>query len=595
MKRIQHVIVGIFLLMLWMAGQMSTPNLNRPTALGGDTSFTPVVDGTKAPEHAPEQPDVSDVAQKVAGRSDRQHLDNWTVLVYLSADNNLDNFAFEVINDLESVGPTPAVNVIVFVDYLSYPVSGARCYNITFDADLTQINSPIIYTLSEPNMGDPETLEDFIFLGQYYAPAQRYLLIFSDHGHSFQSVCSDYTNFDRLTPDEIATALSNSSLEYIDVVAFEACLMQHLEVVYELRDLTDYVVASEEWMSLNGFPHEDWLADLVADPDTSPLELSEILVDRYLEAYGPGGRYYSDSMTFPTISAVDTNAIDTVAQRLDDLTTALLPESNLQTYFESLCIARAATQSYVVPFYTDLGDFAAETILSATEHLHIATLAQHLQHDVDQSVIFEGHFSGVRDSTGLGFGFTTYGSLPLALLADTQWDEFMSAFCAIGETPATAPLLRANYGVRHGYLDGKTDEFYFLFTPTSAGTFTFRIESAWGIDEDLDFYLYDAGMNELVSSATTDTSTEVISYYIGLFFPFFPPTYILKVVSSNYGSIIYGKAVVRFSVVHLSLAVILFDLYIYIILFLLAGYILVFFVIFRYYRLSKIRPRPDPS
>ena len=80
---------------------------------------------------------------------------DWTYMVYLDADNNLDSYGLADINEMEhgySSSVSSDVNVIVFIDR---EYSGAKTYRIIEDHNLYSIASPILTTgfPSEPNMG----------------------------------------------------------------------------------------------------------------------------------------------------------------------------------------------------------------------------------------------------------------------------------------------------------------------------------------------------------------------------------------------------------------------------------------------------------
>ena len=50
----------------------------------------------------------------------------WTVMVYLDADNNLESAGIDDINEMEIVGSTTEVNVVVQVDRIPYSVLAAN-------------------------------------------------------------------------------------------------------------------------------------------------------------------------------------------------------------------------------------------------------------------------------------------------------------------------------------------------------------------------------------------------------------------------------------------------------------------------------------
>jgi hypothetical protein len=429
----------------------------------------------------------------------------------------LEAAAFQDLNSMELVGSTLDAVILVYVDFKSATSghgAGAECYYVTKDANMNRINSTILPTSlpTEPNMGDPDTLLQFITFGQSYLPADHYLLVLWDHGGGFYGVCLDETSGnDRLLPAEISDVLSNGAVQRFDIVAFDACLMGQLEVAYELRNDTNLIVFSEESIPESGFPYEKFLQDLADHWYWTCAELANSMITRYNEAYAAGGTYYNPAIpeTLICLSAVNGSRVSEAAGALDFLIHALLTSTNLRDNYESMCAARGATQSFSWPDFMDLGDFAWQlhaALLSAA----LSDSALILQTAAAAAVYREQHLAGLPGATGLGLAFSTHHGTPLELLTDTSYEEFMQAFEGIGNTSAAAlPLSSA--GTHYGYLDGKGDDVYFRFTPDTSTVFTLRLDSIQEYDEDFDLYLYDSSLNELRASEGY-TSTELIEY-----------------------------------------------------------------------------------
>ena len=91
--------------------------------------------------------------------------------------------------------------------------------------------------LGELDMGDWQTLRDFVEWGTGEFPADYYCLIIWDHGTGWQIraaaatpeykyVVVDDTSSSEMNVTEIPQALANVN---IDIIAFDACLMQQIE------------------------------------------------------------------------------------------------------------------------------------------------------------------------------------------------------------------------------------------------------------------------------------------------------------------------------------------------------------------------------
>ncbi|GAG28789.1 unnamed protein product, partial [marine sediment metagenome] len=237
----------------------------------------------------------------------------WTVMVYLDADNNLESAGIDDINEMEIVGSTTDVNIVVQVDRIPYSVLAAnnegylddisnsnwtttRRYYITQDFDPYQISSDLKSDLGELNMGDPQTLIDFTSWAVTEYPAKKYLLVIWNHGGGFRSPAyttrdiawDDTSGGDKITMPELEYALSAISAQIgkkIDIVGMDACLMAMTEVAYQIKDHTDILVASEENEPGDGWPYDTILGQLVVNPTTSPEQLATDIVDKYIYSY----------------------------------------------------------------------------------------------------------------------------------------------------------------------------------------------------------------------------------------------------------------------------------------------------------------------
>lgn len=529
-------------------------------------------------------------------------LSEWTVLVYLDGDNDLEENAFNDFNAMELVGSTTDVKILVLVDFWdgnAAPFTGTKCYEVTYDTDLQSINSWELVTSfpNEANMGSGNTLRDFVIFGQSYAPAKHFLLVIWNHGEGCYGLCVDDTNHDFLTLRELNQALIDPLTYYLDIVAFDACLMGQLETGYELRNATDIVVFSEEGIPLTGFPYEDILLNLTLYPSATPFQLAESMVNYYVSAYSAGGRYFDPQIDFACLSAIETSQLHNVAMHLHTLINELMnPLQTTPAIYELICLARKYTQGFTSAVFMDLGGFASqladafsnETDSPYTEFYH---LAMNLSLAIESAIIAESHLFGVPHATGLGLTFGSYGSTQLALADYTSWDEFMDYFLSAGSSFYDALFIDA-FAEHYGYLDGCQDSVWFAITPNVSGYFTFDMTAVW--DEyvtDFDLYLYDSNGNELSASYSPESS-ETISHYLttGL-------SYYLEIYS--YGNDYLGAGVFQLSIYSQSSPTTPFDpgavtLFALIIIGTVGGIIAIIFLI-AYSTQRRITPAPSPS
>lgn len=103
---------------------------------------------------------------------------NWTVLVYLAGDNNLDAAGVVDLREMKSVGSSEAVNVVVQFDRAGHEGTTKR-YRLRKG---TQLAADVVQDLGETNSGDPAVLYDFLAWGIKTYPAQHYLVVLWNHG-----------------------------------------------------------------------------------------------------------------------------------------------------------------------------------------------------------------------------------------------------------------------------------------------------------------------------------------------------------------------------------------------------------------------------
>ncbi len=100
---------------------------------------------------------------------------DWTVMIYMDGDNNVESYALMDLAELETVGSSADVEMVVLLDTYGE------------EANLLHVESPassIVESWDEPNMGDPATLTAFIDRAEYLYPADKYALVMWDQSSS---------------------------------------------------------------------------------------------------------------------------------------------------------------------------------------------------------------------------------------------------------------------------------------------------------------------------------------------------------------------------------------------------------------------------
>lgn len=222
----------------------------------------------------------------------------WTFMVYMCADNDLENFGVDDFLEMASVGSDANINIIVQMDrsngYDARYEDWKSCKRYKITAGATPTSAAAVQDLGETNMGDPAVLTDFINWAATNYPANKYALILWDHGDGWRgekqatakAVCNDGSSGDVLYTREVRQALANATTK-VNLIGFDACLMSMVEVAYELRAAGPTVmVASEEVEPGEGYPYNTIMSALKSTPTMTPATLATTIVEKYYASYG---------------------------------------------------------------------------------------------------------------------------------------------------------------------------------------------------------------------------------------------------------------------------------------------------------------------
>ncbi len=310
-------------------------------------------------------------------------------MVYLDADNNLESAGIDDMNEMEKVGSTDDVNIVVQMDRIEgYDTSNGdwtdtRRFRMEEDNDDTMINSPELENLGETNMGDPEVLIDFVKWSVDNYPAKKYVLVLWDHGGAFRGICFDDTvpglpegEYDAINMTELNYAAEQIyqvvGNKRIDLWGFDACLMAQVAVQYELKDFVKVGVSSGYNEPGDGWPYDLILQPLVDDPGMDERELSRIIVDEYIHSYEDGAED-PDDYPMVTQAAFDMYKFGNLIMLLDQFSEELAsrgPAGSLD-YLTQTYLARKNANSYDMAnvFTYDLTGYPLYDVIDFTKKL----------------------------------------------------------------------------------------------------------------------------------------------------------------------------------------------------------------------------------
>lgn len=357
----------------------------------------------------------------------------WTIMVYLAADNDLEPFAMQDINEMESAILPEGVNVIVGIDRApGYDTSNgdwtdSRAGIIQRDTSTSLIGSTL-YSFGELDMGDPATLTAFIDLAAYVRPADNYALIIWDHGSGTGGVCvDDSSGQDNLSLEEISNAIRDSNPGRASIVGFDACLQGMVEQAHALDGLADWLVASEQLVPGEGWNYRSWLTDAFASgANANANTVTQAAVRSF------GDNYVFDSDV--TLSSVDLTRLSRLEGALQAFTSAA--QSATAGDWAAIDAAMQQAQRFDGADSVDLGAFA-ENLSAGSVGVALGACADGLVNALD--AVVTARTANDPGATGLSiywpeyrpYDFSSdYNSTLVTLAGAVGWDGFLQSYWA---------------------------------------------------------------------------------------------------------------------------------------------------------------------
>jgi len=367
----------------------------------------------------------------------------WTILVYLDIDNNLEEYWIESFLQLAQVGSSRQISIVVQMDrtpgYDTRYGDWTDCKRFFVKAEMTPTTANALQSLGEVNMGDDDTLIDFATWAIDRFQAEHYLLIPQDHGGTWVGCCWDDTSGgDRLDSTELKNALVSIKTTLgrnIDVVWFNDCLMNSIEVAAQVYPYADYMAGSETASWTGTWDYTPIIAALRNNPTMTPQALAIKITELGTPIDDAGSRTQS-------MSSIDLSKVADLVNTVNNFSIQL--KNKLYKYRTEIETARSQCDYYEGPYggqtqrLIDLYQFAYKIKYYIPDST-IDSVADSIMDKIGPSggaigkvVMKERHSASASFCHGLGVYFpSVYSSYASSytdgtdFTANTQWDEFL--------------------------------------------------------------------------------------------------------------------------------------------------------------------------
>ncbi|MGM0601305.1 MAG: clostripain-related cysteine peptidase [Candidatus Rifleibacteriota bacterium] len=348
----------------------------------------------------------------------------WTLAVFLNADNNLDRFGVEDQEEMSRVGSNENLNIVSLIDRERGP---AQINYIEKD------NIRKVKDMGELDMGDYRQFINFIKYVKKNYPAKRYAVTFWNHGSGWKNknenvvvrgISYDDSSNNHITNAQLRVALRESKKilgQKIDILNFDACLMQMVEVNYACKDYVKYVVASEENEPGKGAPYDDILKGV--KKGMSAEAFARHWVKAFCGSYNGGSQGHDES----TQSAIDVSKL----QNMVDALNGFAKTSMSGKYARGFSAIFRKVQKYSYPQNIDLIHFVELASSYFKNDEAMQTACKKIKKAADELIIEEGKTGySTKNSNGIAIYFPhDYVIEPkykkIGFAKDTMWDEMI--------------------------------------------------------------------------------------------------------------------------------------------------------------------------
>ena len=263
-----------------------------------------------------------------------------TVLVYMAAENNLTRFATEDLEEMKtgSLKLAEDQNLVIYVD---------KAGSLTTPYIVRAKNGEMVDTIfmKEALSADPTTLQDVIQYTREHFPAKSYGLLLWGHASGWLVSTKDSISRTRgssiLEPKAYGGATGNNSSsssgnywmnivpmakaiqngmgsDHLSFIFGDCCSFGCLEVAYELKNVTDYVIGSPAEVPDMGAPFDLIVPDMFIETDNFYAKIIDHYFDYYLDIFKNNPQYYNKKVgdlagySVP-LAVVKTSGLDNLA------------------------------------------------------------------------------------------------------------------------------------------------------------------------------------------------------------------------------------------------------------------------------------------
>lgn len=283
------------------------------------------------------------------------------------------------------------------------------------ESALREFSDDIVSRETGVDTGDWRHVAEFARWAKANYPAKRYAFLIFGHGNGIvdakknadKGTLADEDTKNYVTIPEMRLMMAEAGK--VDVFLMQSCLMQMAEVVWQVKDYTDVVVGSSEFLWSNGFFTPALLKALNENPQFSSLDVGDLMAESYVATL-PGDKTGH-------VSVIPTAALPRFAEKLDSWAEAVMKANGRDAAIKALfktvrfdsfgLVTQSTAASVAFSISGDLYDFVRLTVENTPQEtedqLKVAETGRALMDDIEKSLVYKYYYKG---ATLTGFDYS---------------------------------------------------------------------------------------------------------------------------------------------------------------------------------------------
>lgn len=300
-------------------------------------------------------------------------------------------------------------------------------YHVVRNKELVEVSD-----LGNVDMGKPEQLTNFIEWGQKTYPADRYILVFWDHGggtlggfggyggDTTKTYPADYPTASGLTVaqlrDVVKANVAKTGKKF-ELIGFDACLMGTLEIANSFKDSANYLVASQDIEAGAGW---DWTAMVnfvVGNPNADGGKIGTAIAKYFYAKLERAGEGENKTATMSVINLEKIKPLNEALAAFSVWQQKLLTDDGIDAWY-NLAYSRSKTMDFYTSDLDLSGSGDTVDILDLIDNIQIMSqgnittdddlMFEQLKKAVQSAVVYNQVGTERTSASGLSMMFPTY-------------------------------------------------------------------------------------------------------------------------------------------------------------------------------------------